>query len=241
MKTLDFNEKTEELPEWFCLIQTDRDYFIKRYFEIQDGKKPINYAVCLSFILQNMWYLFYRKYAFFPLFLYSFISGILLIPLQFLTPVIKIYFENNLEKILWAVTLYTLLVIFFIAKSVCKSYNTWYLEHIQEKYKKGYRPIFYKDTSPILKYFSFLGFGICLLLAYLGVMKPDVISMAESIIIADITKDQFMQLSSPLKFLYIYMFLMKSFISIALLLRGIGAIFDWIKLKRHKNETTLHS
>jgi hypothetical protein len=153
-----------QLPDWFSLIQTDREYYENRYRDIENGQSKLNIRCFLSAIIGNYWFLFYRKYAFVTIF----IMGIFIYFLDNLTnficfTILNVMFVFNkieLQNTFVITFLITILLKIYIFYYVFKKYDRWYLSFIEERYNKGYTIKEFKDTSPFLKYFAWIGTAV---------------------------------------------------------------------------------
>lgn len=150
----------DELPEWFCLIQTNKEYYADRYRDLQQGKNKINYATFFSLISLFSPQLLYRKFFIKPTIiswffrcLFFFLNSIIITP--FLIFMSNLWFSDYIAFSWEAFSI--IFPVFYISRK----YNAWYLKSVKEKYEAGYRPSFYKDTSSIIKYASIiLGIGL---------------------------------------------------------------------------------
>ncbi|CAO5677576.1 MAG: hypothetical protein NEHIOOID_00832 [Holosporales bacterium] len=147
-----------DLPEWFCLIQTNRDYYIKRYKEQQQGKNKINFATFFSLYFMVPFQLLYRKFFIRPMFIQLiffvfcfFVFGVFLA--GFYLFVIRIGLSiDHLKNFGIAFVLLSIFLMFLSPFFISKKYNAWYFKSVKRKYEEGYRPSFYKDTSLPVKY-----------------------------------------------------------------------------------------
>lgn len=141
-------EKEIELPAWFELIQTDRDYYIDAYKKQLNGVNKFNYKVLLSSLFAGNFYLLYKKFgllrffvssSLFPLIgvlIFGMISIFLLSPL----PISEINFDDIFENNIYLVYMcfgYFFVVITSSYLFFSRQYNRWYLNSIKKKYIKG--------------------------------------------------------------------------------------------------------
>ncbi|CAO4834983.1 MAG: hypothetical protein CNLJKLNK_01209 [Holosporales bacterium] len=164
--------QNDNLPDWFCLIQTNRKYYIERYRDLQQGKNKMNYAAFFSLICSMPFQLLYRKFFIKPM-LILLATAVSSFSLLFLAPFI---FLDGLGTFFPGIFSLAVLYIFFIflfyilpAFFVSRKYNVWYFKSVRKKYEAGYCSSFYKDTFPSAQYL-FVGyiFGfIMLLLTYI--------------------------------------------------------------------------
>ncbi len=157
MTTTEKEQIKSELPSWFSLIQTDRNYYEKRYHEIENGQNKLNMRCFLSAIIGNYWFLFYRKYAFLVfiiLGIFGYFVNSFIIP--FMQPIL-ILNKVEIQNVFIISILTSFLLNACIFYMVFKKYDAWYLEFIEKRYNQGYTTDEFKDTSPLLKYIAWIG------------------------------------------------------------------------------------
>ncbi|CAO4834998.1 MAG: hypothetical protein CNLJKLNK_01207 [Holosporales bacterium] len=153
-KEVPHNLIKQDLPEWFCLIQTNREYYIERYADLQQGKNKINYATFFSLIFPSFLavplHLLYRKFLIIPILVVWGIAIALFclydLALHLSIRYLIIFFKFNVFYYVIPDVSFFIFCIIASSYFVSLKYNAWYFKSVRKKYEAGYRPSFYKDT-----------------------------------------------------------------------------------------------
>ncbi|CAO4834973.1 MAG: hypothetical protein CNLJKLNK_01210 [Holosporales bacterium] len=118
----------DDLPDWFCLIQTSREYYIKQYRKIMQGSNKAYFTFVALFFASCFLFVFKNKE------LYKYVTS-----------------YNFIEKEIKMCYLFLFICNIIFVFPAIKIKNKEYFKQTKLNYKRGYRPDIYTDTSAAMR------------------------------------------------------------------------------------------